>query len=128
MGAIRDMCPMRHQNNGNCLPAGGFCTAVSDSICEALHSAYDLGGFDFLRHAKFDAEVTSAETAPTLKNLASRITSEIKMLRVDAKETWDEREAERYEGRLDALEWVLGQLTGENTPRPWAHYPNPKED
>lgn len=33
---------MRH-DNGNCLVAGGFCTSVSDSICEALHSAYDCG-------------------------------------------------------------------------------------
>ena len=35
-------CPMRHEN-GNCLPAGGFCTAVNDSICEALHNAYRHG-------------------------------------------------------------------------------------
>lgn len=34
-------CPMRHEN-GNCLPAGGFCTANKD-ICEALHNAYELG-------------------------------------------------------------------------------------
>ena len=35
-------CPMRHKN-GNCLPAGGFCTAVNKSICEALHNAYKTG-------------------------------------------------------------------------------------
>lgn len=34
-------CPMRHEN-GNCLPAGGFCTA-NKNICEALHNAYELG-------------------------------------------------------------------------------------
>lgn len=34
-------CHMRHKN-GNCLPAGGFCTA-SKNICEALHNAYELG-------------------------------------------------------------------------------------
>lgn len=34
-------CHMRHEN-GNCLPAGGFCTA-NKNICEALHNAYELG-------------------------------------------------------------------------------------
>lgn len=38
----RKDCPMRHKN-GNCLPAGGFCTAVNDPICEALHNAYQCG-------------------------------------------------------------------------------------
>ena len=33
---------MRHKN-GNCQSAGGFCTAVNDPICEALHNAYDAG-------------------------------------------------------------------------------------
>ena len=33
---------MRHEN-GNCTVAGGFCTAVNDPICEALHNAYDCG-------------------------------------------------------------------------------------
>nr|WP_325297127.1 hypothetical protein [uncultured Dysosmobacter sp.] len=37
-------CPMRHPENGNCLPIGGFCIdAVSDNICEALHQAYEIG-------------------------------------------------------------------------------------
>lgn len=40
---LRKDCPMRHEN-GNCLPAGGFCTAVSNPICEALHNAY-LSGY-----------------------------------------------------------------------------------
>ena len=38
----RKDCPMRHMN-GNCLPCGGFCTAVNDEICEALHNAYQHG-------------------------------------------------------------------------------------
>jgi hypothetical protein len=33
---------MRHEN-GNCLPSGGFCTAVNDPICEAMHNAYYMG-------------------------------------------------------------------------------------
>ena len=43
--ADRKNCPMRHEN-GNCLPCGGFCTAVNDSICEALHNAYRQGADD----------------------------------------------------------------------------------
>ena len=39
---MRRDCPMRHEN-GNCTVAGGFCTAVNDQICEALHNAYDCG-------------------------------------------------------------------------------------
>lgn len=39
---IRVDCPMRHEN-GNCLVAGGFCTAVNTPICEAIHNAYDTG-------------------------------------------------------------------------------------
>lgn len=39
----RKDCPMRHPDNGNCTVAGGFCTAVNDPICEALHNAYDCG-------------------------------------------------------------------------------------
>ena len=38
----REDCPMRHEN-GNCLPAGGFCTAVNDAICDALHEAFNKG-------------------------------------------------------------------------------------
>ena len=38
----RGDCPMRHEN-GNCTVAGGFCTAVNDPICEALHNAYECG-------------------------------------------------------------------------------------
>lgn len=42
-GPDRKDCPMRHYSNGNCLVCGGFCTAVNDAICEALHQAYDKG-------------------------------------------------------------------------------------
>lgn len=34
-------CKMRHEN-GNCSPAGGFCTA-NKNICEALQNAYEMG-------------------------------------------------------------------------------------
>ena len=44
----RKGCPMRHEN-GNCTVAGGFCTAVNDQICEALHNAFDCGYRSALR-------------------------------------------------------------------------------
>jgi hypothetical protein len=42
---LRVDCKMRHEN-GNCLPCGGFCTAVSNEICYALHNAYNRGFTD----------------------------------------------------------------------------------
>ena len=44
----RKDCPMRHEN-GNCTVAGGFCTAVNNPICEALHNAFDCGYRSALR-------------------------------------------------------------------------------
>ena len=38
----REDCTMRHEN-GNCLPCGGFCTAVNNEICYALQQAYNKG-------------------------------------------------------------------------------------
>ena len=43
MNMLRNKCPMRHPDNGNCLPIGGFCTAVNDEICEGLHHAFNCG-------------------------------------------------------------------------------------
>lgn len=34
-------CLMRHEN-GNCNPVGGFCTAVSTEICDAVHKAWNM--------------------------------------------------------------------------------------
>ena len=45
MNDLRADCPMRHEN-GNCLVTGGFCTAVNDQICAALHTAYEYGFYD----------------------------------------------------------------------------------
>lgn len=45
MNELRADCPMRHEN-GNCTSAGGFCTAINDPICEALHNAYNFGYYD----------------------------------------------------------------------------------
>ena len=46
MDQDRIICHMRHKENGNCLPLGGFCTSVSDEICHALHNAYMRGERD----------------------------------------------------------------------------------
>lgn len=40
-GNMIENCKMRHEN-GNCLPAGGFC-AANKGICEALQNAYEMG-------------------------------------------------------------------------------------
>ena len=42
-------CCMRHKQNGNCVPSGGFCTAVNKPICEALHNAYRMGVDDTVK-------------------------------------------------------------------------------
>ena len=44
----RKDCPMQHEND-NCTVAGGFCTAVNDPVCEALHNAFDCGHRSALR-------------------------------------------------------------------------------
>lgn len=62
------------------------------------------------------------ETTPIPENFVAEIAAEIETLRADAKATWDAGEADRYEARADTLEWVLGRLTGDDTPRSWAHY------
>ena len=50
-------CPMRHQENGNCLPHGGFClNAVSDSACEVMHKAYEMGYTAGAARAESEAE------------------------------------------------------------------------
>lgn len=58
---LRKNCPMRHEC-GNCLPAGGFCTAVNDPICEALHNAYDTGWHAAFFRAQQAAERNEPQT------------------------------------------------------------------
>lgn len=58
MNERRVNCPMRHPDNGNCTVVGGFCTAVNDTICEAMHNAYDCG-----RRSVW-AELTQAKVRP----------------------------------------------------------------
>lgn len=44
-------CKWRHEN-GNCLLVGGFCTAVPDDLCKAVHEAYEQGRTDALLDCK----------------------------------------------------------------------------
>ena len=53
----RKDCPMRHEN-GNCTVAGGFCTAVNNPICEALHNAFDCGYRSALRQQEHFRDFT----------------------------------------------------------------------
>ena len=77
--ADRKDCPMRHEN-GNCLPAGGFCTAVNDSICEALHNAYRHGESDErdrLVLSMMDANAKYQERQlKILRNIHKRVTED----------------------------------------------------
>ena len=57
----RKDCPMRHEN-GNCTVSGGFCTAVNDQICEALHNAFDCGYRSALRQQEHFGDVNKALT------------------------------------------------------------------
>lgn len=81
-------CLMRHKN-GNCLPCGGFCTAVNDPICEALHNAYDAGcraaflgaqqGADIRSHA-----VSNDDLLTTLRERARGLEFSLRWLILEA--------------------------------------------
>lgn len=47
----KERCPMRHEN-WNCLPHGGFCTAVSNDVCKVMRHAFDFGYHDALYRVK----------------------------------------------------------------------------
>lgn len=64
----RKSCTMRHEN-GNCTVAGGFCTAVNDPICEALHNAFDCGYRSALRQQEHFRDSTKMVGPLTLDEL-----------------------------------------------------------
>lgn len=68
MNGNRENCPMRHEN-GNCTVAGGFCTAVNDPVCEALHNAFDCGHRSALRQQEHFCDVTKKVEPLTLDEL-----------------------------------------------------------
>ena len=64
----RKDCQMRHEN-GNCTVAGGFCTAVNNPICEALHNAFDCGYRSALRQQDNFRDLTKKVEPLTLDEL-----------------------------------------------------------
>lgn len=60
-------CPMRHED-GNCLPVGGFCTAVPHTLCEAAMQAYEQG--------LADGSQVAAENPPLTPDRLSRMGGE----------------------------------------------------
>ena len=69
MNNLRTDCPMRHEN-GNCTVAGGFCTAVNDQICEALHHAYDFGYKESLFRDEIVSDTQKPLTLDELRTMA----------------------------------------------------------
>lgn len=69
MNNLRTDCPMRHEN-GNCTVAGGFCTAVNDQICEALHHAYDFGYKESLSRDEIVSDTQKPLTLDELRTMA----------------------------------------------------------
>ena len=73
----RKDCPMRHEN-GNCTVAGGFCTAVNDPICEALHNAFDCGYRSALRqHGVTDKDVGKSEPLTNAQKIRAMTDEEL---------------------------------------------------
>ena len=60
-------CPMRHEN-GNCIPAGGFCTA-NKNICEALLNAYRMGKEQLSKESTTSDLISRTETVERLRGV-----------------------------------------------------------
>ena len=60
-------CPMRHEN-GNCIPAGGFCTA-NKNICEALLNAYRMGKEQLSKEITTSDLISKTETVEHLRRV-----------------------------------------------------------
>ena len=60
-------CPMRHEN-GNCIPAGGFCTA-NKNICEALLNAYRMGKAQLSQEGTTFDLISRTETVKQLQGV-----------------------------------------------------------
>ena len=77
----RKDCPMRHEN-GNCTVAGGFCTAVNDQICEALHNAFDCGYRSALRQQVCVGDVNKSLTLDELSERNAPVFCQSKIFRM----------------------------------------------
>ena len=56
----RTDCPMRAEN-GNCLPVGGFCTAVPEEYCTVCHNAYSTGFADAATFKRLKRVISNKE-------------------------------------------------------------------
>ena len=83
----RKDCPMRHEN-GNCTVAGGFCTAVNNPICEALHNAFDCGYRSALRQQEHFREVTKKVEPLTLDELRKMDGEPVYCVEITGREEW----------------------------------------
>lgn len=91
---LRKDCPMRHEN-GNCLPVGGFCTAVNNLICEALHNAYYTG-----RCAVDTAEIR----AEAIKKFADNLKIELDMISYET--------AFEYQDTIETIDNLVKEMVG----------------
>ena len=94
----RKDCPMRHEN-GNCTVAGGFCTAVNDPVCEALHNAFDSGYRSALRQEEHFRDLTKKVEPLTLDELR----------KMDGEPVWVQSPGVQEYGR-----WAIVEGVGEN--------------
>ena len=83
----RKDCLMRHEN-GNCTVAGGFCTAVNDPICEALHNAFNCGYRSALRQQDHFREVTKKVEPLTLEELRKMDGEPVYCVEITGREEW----------------------------------------
>ena len=98
MDDLRKDCPMRHEN-GNCTVAGGFCTAVNDPVCEALHNAFDCGHRSALRQQEHFRDLTKKVKPLTLDELRQ----------MDGEPVWVQSPGVPEYGR-----WAIVEGVGEN--------------
>ena len=83
----RKDCPMRHEN-GNCTVAGGFCTAVNNPICEALHNAFDCGYRSALRQQETVTNRNGLNAPLTLDELRQMNGEPVYSVEITGREEW----------------------------------------
>ena len=83
----RKDCPMRHKN-GNCTVAGGFCTAVNDPICEALHNAFDCGYRSAIRQQEHFRDITKKVEPLTLDDLRTMDGEPVYCVEITGRQEW----------------------------------------
>ena len=83
----RKDCPMRHEN-GNCTVAGGFCTAVSDPVCEALRNAFNCGYRSAIRQQEHFRDLTKKVEPLTPDELQEMDGEPVYCVEITGREEW----------------------------------------